>query len=156
MTSTVGPDPHRTAVTNSLGDSTVYGASVQAGTITDLTVHTRHEPRYEPPPPLQAPPVPPAWVDREQELGTLLPLADTPHRAGIRIIALSGGAGIGKSSLAARLLNDLHGSYPGGQLYVNLRSYEPEDPRSVTDTLGQLLRALRSGPLPAAEDELAA
>ncbi|MET8683605.1 tetratricopeptide repeat protein [Streptomyces sp. NPDC004732] len=78
------------------------------------------------------------------------------ERGGTQVIGLAGPHGIGKSALASRVLHDLHERYPGGQLHLDVRSYEPEGARSTTDALGQLLRALRSGPLPAVEPELIA
>ncbi|MCZ0975903.1 tetratricopeptide repeat protein [Streptomyces albulus] len=131
----------------------IVGTSVQAGSIRGGV--TIHEARHEPPAPRQLPPVPTAWVDRQEDLSRLLQLIGNPHRNGIQVVGLSGPAGIGKSTLAARLLHDVRDQYPGGQLFLDVRGYEPEGPRSVTDALGQLLRAVRSGPLPAAEEELA-
>jgi tetratricopeptide (TPR) repeat protein len=142
----------RTTTVNSIHKGMV-NTSVQAGQITGgITIH---EARFEPPPPFQGPQVPPAWVDGEAELRSLYQLLDArPRTAGFQIIGLHGPHGIGKSALAARILQDLVSRYPGGQLYVDMRGSQPEGPRPAVSALGQLLRAIWAGPLPAAEGEL--
>ncbi|MFE0055417.1 tetratricopeptide repeat protein [Streptomyces sp. NPDC059003] len=153
MTSPQASTPsNRTTTVNSLHEG-IVNTSVQAGHITGGV--TIHEARFDPPPPFQGPQVPPAWVDRDAELRSLYQLLDPPQRtAGIQIISLHGPHGIGKSALAARILKELVGRYPGGQLYVDMRGSEPEGSRTAANALGQLLRAMWPGPLPAAEDEL--
>jgi tetratricopeptide (TPR) repeat protein/transcriptional regulator with XRE-family HTH domain len=71
------------------------------------------------------------------------------------IWVLSGTAGVGKTALAVRWAHRVAGLFPDGQLYVNLRGYDPDQPMSAADALAGFLRALgmasQDVPLEAAE-----
>ncbi|MCT6780551.1 tetratricopeptide repeat protein [Streptomyces sp. CS7] len=141
------PGPTTTRTTNCVQDASV-GVSVQAGSITGGIAFYTLPP--DPPPPRQLPRLPAAWVDRDADLTLLQRRAGTPVGAsGIRVIALHGPAGTGTTALAARLLHDLKDAHPGGQLYVDLRGGEPDGPLTPGKALGQLLRSVRPGTLPA-------
>jgi GTPase SAR1 family protein len=94
----------------------------------------------------------PADVDnftgRTQELADLdYLLAATTKQAGgestaAMIFAVSGTAGVGKTALALRWAHRIRDEYPDGQLYVNLRGYDPDQPMSAGDVLAGFLRAL--------------
>lgn len=75
----------------------------------------------------------------------------------LRVVAISGAAGVGKSSLAVYLAHQLHDAHPDGQLYVRLGGTEalPAQPGQV---LNQFLRELGLPPerLPDGVEELAA
>ncbi len=58
------------------------------------------------------------------------------------ISAVSGTAGVGKTALALRWAHRVRGEFPDGQLYVNLRGYDPDQPVSPADALARFLRAL--------------
>ncbi|MGH3937962.1 MAG: helix-turn-helix domain-containing protein [Pseudonocardiaceae bacterium] len=58
------------------------------------------------------------------------------------ISAVSGTAGVGKTALALRWCHRVRGEFPDGQLYVNLRGYDPDQPLAATDALAGFLRAL--------------
>ena len=58
------------------------------------------------------------------------------------ISAVSGTAGVGKTALAVRWAHQVRGEFPDGQLYVNLRGYDPNQPVSTGDALAGFLRAL--------------
>ncbi|MEU0957200.1 NB-ARC domain-containing protein [Streptomyces niveus] len=60
--------------------------------------------------------------------------------SGITVIA--GTAGGGKTSLALRWAHQVKGDYPDGQLYVNLRGYDPGEPVQVQEVLHRFLVAL--------------
>ncbi|MGX1632476.1 tetratricopeptide repeat protein [Streptomyces albidoflavus] len=141
------PEPKTTQTTNTLEDASV-GISVQAGSITGGIAFYTLTP--DPPPPRQLPRLPATWVDRDADLTVLQHQAGAPVGAsGARVIALHGPVGTGTTALAARLLHDLQDAYPGGQLYVDLRGGEPDGPLTPGRALGQLLRSVRPGTLPA-------
>ena len=58
------------------------------------------------------------------------------------ISAVSGTPGVGKTALALRWAHRVRGEFPDGQLYVNLRGYDPDQPLSPADALARFLRAL--------------
>jgi len=58
------------------------------------------------------------------------------------ISAVSGTAGVGKTALALRWAHRVRAGFPDGQLYVNLRGYDPDQPLSAADVLARFLRAL--------------
>ncbi len=127
----------------------------------------RHQTRRDTTPKL-APAQLPADVDeftgRTQELADLDHLlAGTAKQAGgestVAVIsAISGTAGVGKTALALRWAHRVRGEYPDGQLYVNLRGYDPDQPMPAGDVLAGFLRALGlTGPeIPLEVDERAA
>jgi tetratricopeptide (TPR) repeat protein/transcriptional regulator with XRE-family HTH domain len=79
------------------------------------------------------------------ELDLLLPDA-TERRDGVTcpvvISAVSGTAGVGKTTLAVRWAHRVQGAFPDGQLYVNLRGYDLERPVSAAEALAGFLSAL--------------
>jgi len=107
-------------------------------------------------------PIPvPQFVGRQAELtaltGMLDPAGPSAHPA-VVISAIGGTAGVGKTALAVRWAHQVAGAFPDGQLYVNLRGYDPGPPVPAEDALAGFLRAL-GGPgqdVPAGLDERAA
>ncbi|MFI5491512.1 tetratricopeptide repeat protein [Actinoplanes sp. NPDC051859] len=75
----------------------------------------------------------------------------------LTVALLSGTAGVGKSALAVRWAYRVRDAFPDGQLYVNLRGYDAEQPVSVADALAGFLTALgvRGPELPPGTDERA-
>ncbi|WP_370950237.1 tetratricopeptide repeat protein [Amycolatopsis sp. cg5] len=67
-----------------------------------------------------------------------------PHAVGISLIV--GTAGVGKTSLAVHWAHRMRDSFPDGQLYVNLRGYDPGEPMTSDYALDQFLRALNVRP----------
>jgi tetratricopeptide (TPR) repeat protein len=101
------------------------------------------------------------FLGREEELAALSGLLDwsaerTPPA--IVISAIGGTAGVGKTTLAVQWAHRVAERFPDGQLYVNLRGYDPDQPMSAGDALAGFLRALGVGSqdIPAEEDERAA
>ncbi|MDQ3989328.1 MAG: tetratricopeptide repeat protein, partial [Actinomycetota bacterium] len=74
------------------------------------------------------------------------------------ISAVSGTAGVGKTALALRWAHRIRTEFPDGQLYVNLRGYDPDQPLSPADALARFLRALgvAGADIPPEVDERAA
>jgi len=89
-----------------------------------------------------------AFTGRRAELSEL----DTLHpRSGagrqdtstaVVISAVSGTAGVGKTALALHWAHQARGRFPDGQLYVNLRGYDPDQPMSPADALAGFLIGL--------------
>jgi DNA-binding SARP family transcriptional activator len=81
--------------------------------------------------PAQLPPEPAGFVGREAELGWLeglLPRATPARHGGSQVspIALiTGTAGVGKTTLAIRFARQVAPLFPDGQLYVDLRGFDP-------------------------------
>jgi tetratricopeptide (TPR) repeat protein len=88
-----------------------------------------------------------AFTGRELELAELDLLL--PSTAGqervmgpVVISAVSGTAGVGKTALAVRWAHRAAESFQDGQLYVNLRGYDPDQPVAPGEALAGFLRAL--------------
>jgi tetratricopeptide (TPR) repeat protein len=58
------------------------------------------------------------------------------------IAAVSGTAGVGKTALVVRWAHRVQDAFPDGQLYVNLRGYDPGQPVPAADALAGFLQAL--------------
>jgi DNA-binding SARP family transcriptional activator/Flp pilus assembly protein TadD len=87
----------------------------------------------------------PHFVGRENELKELTGLLDgAGERAPgtVLISAIGGTAGVGKTALAIHWAWQVAPRFPDGQLYVNLRGYDPDEPMSAADALSRFLRSL--------------
>lgn len=95
-------------------------------------------------PPRQLPPVAHAFVGRRDALRQLdAALARAGEQAGgIPVVAVSGMAGVGKTTLAVHWAHRVSEHFPDGQLYVNLRGYDAGSALSASDALGAFLHAL--------------
>lgn len=111
------------------------------------------EPAVEPaaaPVPAQLPREVPDFVGRAGELAELTRwrmAAGHGNASGALVIsAVDGAGGMGKTSLAVRFARQVARDYPDGQLYVNLRGFDPQrQPVSVPEALGHLLWSLGAG-----------
>ena len=82
----------------------------------------------------------PHFVGRENELKELTGLLDgAGERApgAVLISAIGGTAGVGKTALAIHWAWQVAARFPDGQLYVNLRGYDPDEPMSAADVLSR-------------------
>jgi tetratricopeptide (TPR) repeat protein len=96
------------------------------------------------PVPRQLPAHTPRFVGRAMELDQLTALLDesAPGGGTVVITAIEGTAGIGKTALAVRWAHQAAEQFPDGQLYINLRGFDPSSPpMHPADVLGGLLDA---------------
>ncbi|GAA4607803.1 DNA-binding SARP family transcriptional activator/tetratricopeptide (TPR) repeat protein [Actinoplanes octamycinicus] len=112
------------------------------------------------PVPMQLPADVRAFTGRTEEIAALDRLLVAPGGAEppLTVALLSGTAGVGKSALAVRWAQRVRDAFPDGQLYVNLRGYDTEQPVAVADALAGFLTALgvRGPEIPPGTDERAA
>ncbi|WP_310724099.1 tetratricopeptide repeat protein [Streptomyces sp. N2A] len=134
------------------GSARIEGSSVQAGEIHGgIHIHAR-DPAGRParlPVPRQLLPVSPHFTDREGDLAALNGLRTRRPDESTPLIVVSGPAGIGKTALVSRWLRGLAEQFPDGQLYADLRGHSADGPAAPSEVLGQFLRALGIGPVPA-------
>jgi DNA-binding SARP family transcriptional activator/Flp pilus assembly protein TadD len=99
-----------------------------------------------------------AELDGLLEPGGPAVASDEERSTAAVISAVSGTAGVGKTALAVHWAHRVAGHFPDGQLYVNLRGYDPDQPVTAADALATFLRALgvAGQDIPAEEDERAA
>jgi tetratricopeptide (TPR) repeat protein len=64
---------------------------------------------------------------------------------GVRLFLIAGTAGAGKTSLALHWAHRVEDRFPHGQLYVNLRGYDPGEPVDAREALARFLDALGVG-----------
>jgi DNA-binding SARP family transcriptional activator/tetratricopeptide (TPR) repeat protein len=95
--------------------------------------------------PAQLPAAVPAFTGRAVELVELDAALADPAAP---VVAVSGTAGVGKTTLSVHWAHQVADRFPDGQLYVDLRGYDPDQPVSAAEALAGFLRALR---VPAAE-----
>ncbi|WP_433263376.1 ATP-binding protein [Actinosynnema sp. CS-041913] len=107
-------------------NAVVLGAAVQAETISGgVHLHVPASPARLVP--RQLPARPRAFTGRDTELATLTAAVDGGVRATVAISAIGGMGGIGKTSLALHWAHENRDRFPDGQLYVNLRGFDPAD-----------------------------
>ena len=115
------------------------------------------DPALTTPGPAQLPMDTYAFVGREDELKRLAAVADEVD--GPNLVLIAGNAGVGKTALATHWAHRLAAAYPDGQLYLNLRGFDPANsPIEPLDALARFLRALGAddSEIPREVDEAAA
>jgi hypothetical protein len=89
------------------------------------------------------------FVGRASELTALSCLRDGVGTGSATIISAVGGmAGVGKTALAMHWAHQVAGEFPDGQLYVNLRGYDAEQPMAAGDALAGWLPSCPRRPWP--------
>jgi DNA-binding SARP family transcriptional activator/Flp pilus assembly protein TadD len=91
----------------------------------------------------------PGWADRPVQAGRDGP-ADRDDRsdetaadpAALVVCVISGTAGVGKTALAVRWAHRARKHFPDGQLYLNLRGYDPDQPMPPGEALDRFLAAI--------------
>ena len=100
------------------------------------------------------------FVGRDTELAALAQVLEQAAHAAPAVVisAIGGTAGVGKTTLAVHWAHQVADRFPDGQLYANLRGYDPGQPVTAADALAGFLRALGVGgqDIPVDEDERAA
>ncbi|MFF3846578.1 tetratricopeptide repeat protein [Streptomyces sp. NPDC002328] len=86
------------------------------------------------------------FTGRDEQLAdltrNLLAEEDVCRTAAVVVSAVSGTAGVGKTALAVHWAHRVRDAFPDGQLYVDLRGYDPEEPVSAAQALAGFLTAL--------------
>jgi tetratricopeptide (TPR) repeat protein len=106
--------------------------------------------------PEQLPADVPSFTGRGTELTQLDTLLSGNETTAVVISAVSGTAGVGKTALAIRWAHRVRERFPDGQLYVNLRGYDPDQPMSPAEALAGFLSGLGVADVPLTLDERAA
>lgn len=155
------PRPDVRAIDQSVSNSIITGDVIQ---ISDVggnvnVVLGGHSPKLEVP--AQLPSITQNFVGRVAELKTLNRLIDKREREPRTVIisVLSGMAGVGKTALAIRWACQVAKSFPDGQLYVNLRGFDPHRaPVTPSEAIRGFLDAFGVPPerVPASSDAQAA
>jgi len=99
------------------------------------------------------------FTGRELELAALQSLVTGHTAASMVISAIDGIAGVGKTALAVHFAHRVAAGFPDGQLFVNLRGFDPDEPPLAPgDVLAAFVRAFggSSSQTPSDLDELAA
>jgi hypothetical protein len=128
------------------------GDVVQARDITG-GIHFHGSTRESVPIPAQLPADVRGFVNRTadlQHLDTVLGKG-LEHPGSASVCVIAGTAGVGKTSLAVRWAHRNRGRFPDGQLYVDLRGYDPGQPVTAAQALERFLATLgvASGAVPA-------
>jgi DNA-binding SARP family transcriptional activator/tetratricopeptide (TPR) repeat protein len=84
------------------------------------------------------------FTGRDREIKQINEIVDG---VGVRLVVVTGTAGVGKTALAVRWAHANAGRFGGGQLYLNLRGFEPSaEPVPPAEALARLLHGLGVAP----------
>jgi tetratricopeptide (TPR) repeat protein len=104
--------------------------------------HGAREQEQQLPRPNQLPGGTSGFVNRLHELARLNEVLDQADEEPVTVYLITGTAGVGKTSLALHWAHSVRHRFPDGQLYVNLRGYDPGAPVTAEQALHQFLRVL--------------
>ncbi|WP_328318653.1 AfsR/SARP family transcriptional regulator [Streptomyces sp. NBC_00388] len=113
------------------------------------------DPCEDPPGPRTLPSDLSDFTGRQAELDRLLAYATAPEPTnGLRVVAVDGMGGSGKTTLAVHAAHRLAARYPDGQLHIDLRGFTPgEQPLRPAAVISTLLGALGVPPERVPEDD---
>jgi hypothetical protein len=94
-------------------------------------------------PPAQLPADSSAFCGRAVELGWAVHLVGADRPPATVVIVIDGTAGVGETALAVHVAHRVRDRFPDGQLYVNLRGF---DPGGQVMAPGEAVRACESAP----------
>jgi DNA-binding SARP family transcriptional activator len=96
------------------------------------------------PAPRQLPAPAPHWAGRTAELRALTEMLGDPDssRQTVPVCTVTGMAGVGKTAMAVYWAHHVTDRFPDGQLYIDLRGYDPDEPLPARDALAAFIRAL--------------
>jgi tetratricopeptide (TPR) repeat protein len=126
---------------------TVYGGLVQAGRV-EGGIHF-HSPGRVLVVPQQLPAAPGLFIGRDAEIAVLTEAFDAGVEQGTTVVisAIGGVGGIGKTWLALHWSHQYADRFPDGQLFVNLRGFDPsEEPMTPHEAVRGFLDALGVAP----------
>ncbi|MFJ4649862.1 tetratricopeptide repeat protein [Nocardia sp. NPDC088792] len=78
------------------------------------------------------------FTGRDEEIDRLVGILEAPPTAGVRVVAIHGPAGVGKTVLATHAAHRVRAAFPDGQLYMNLRGTQTQK-ADVGDTIAGFL-----------------
>ncbi|MGW2325392.1 AAA family ATPase [Streptomyces sp. NPDC001700] len=81
-------------------------------------------------------------ADELHRLDAILAERDGGDTVVVALCVVAGTAGAGKTSLALRWAHQVKAHFPDGQLYVNLRGYDPGEPVTAQEALHRFLTGL--------------
>ncbi|HET9139776.1 ATP-binding protein, partial [Actinophytocola sp.] len=105
-------------------------------------VQSRPVPARRPTVPAYLPAAVGGFTGRAAELRRLTESLSDAGATALPVAVISGPAGVGKSALAVHCAHELADRYQDGQLHVNLRGYDLDEPMRPVEALGCFLRAL--------------
>lgn len=134
----------RTSTSNELsGEATNV---IQAGSINGpIYLHPTHQ-QVPAAPPRELPSEVFGFTDRTDQLAELdeliAKLDAQPSSSAVVVTAVTGTAGVGKTAFATHWAHRVQSRFPDGQLYVNLRGYDPDQAVHAGEALSGFLHAL--------------
>ena len=133
-------------------------SALYAGADPPASARGRDEELPRPEVPCQLPAPVRHFTGRGGELQALTRLLRQDGEETSGTVVIAGTAGVGKTALAVHAAHRVADRFPDGQLYVNLRGYDPDQPVQAGDALAGFLRAMgvADSDIPAAIEERAA
>ena len=111
-----------------IGSSEVHQAGRDQYHVTGMNMHVHLPSQSTAVPPRQLPPIPKGFSGRSEELAELTDALDEATGPGgpLAITAVGGSGGIGKTWLALYWAHKNAHRFPDGQLFVDLRGFDPD------------------------------